>query len=177
MRQTQKWILAFVFCIAVSLGSFLLQGCSSSGLKIVNITMEEVIAKMDAKETFALLVEKENCPFCDQLHKYIEATKKDQPDMVVYQLDTTPFDLKRVNKDDNTLVSDVEEGKEFLKRFPYFLYTPSAYILKDGQPILMAAGFNQEKGCMFAWNVDSTIDLNIASPIGVYELFQDGQPK
>lgn len=150
----------------------LLAACSQNGgtYTEVPVTMSEVSEKMDNGESFVLLVEREECPFCEALKEYIESTKDDlKQDVTVYVLDSTNFELMREQEGDMTLVSETPDGQALLSRFPFFLYTPTAYEIKDGTPVEAALGFDQSNGTFSLWDVNSTIDWDSAQPVDVWE--------
>lgn len=157
------WMAVFMAC--------LWSGCQKAEFKEVDVSAHEVESMIEKKESFKLLVEKENCPFCEQLNAYLDENKAGQS-VTVYRIDTTNFEFMRTNAEDTTLVSDTEEGQTFLKLFPYFLYTPTIYTIEEGKVIDAAIGFNGDHDTMSLWNVDSSIDWDKAEEIGVWEYLE-----
>lgn len=153
--------------------------CSSADtsrpFEIIPIDLAQLQTMMDDKETFVLLVERDNCPFCAALNAYLEETKADHTDMVVYELDTTDYHLMREQAGDMTLVSDTADGQGFLGLFPYFLYTPSLYQIKEGRPVMAGLGYDETKGSVSLWDVDSSIDWAQAKAVNVWGFIKDGQ--
>lgn len=182
MTKKTKLTIYRVICLAVCLlmAVSLLAGCSSTkddkdDFTIETISMSEAAKKMEDKETFVLMFERDNCPFCEKLNDYIAQTSEEHSGLKVYRVETTDFELYREHEGDKTLISDSEDGKKLLELFPYFLYTPAVYQIKDGVPVKMAAGFDEQRNTISTWDVDSTVDLNVAQPADVYEFFEEGQ--
>ncbi len=116
-------LLLALLCVPV----LLLSACTTkrSEFTITDVTVQDVRDMAEDGDTFLLLVEREGCEFCQAMNDYIEETKGDHPEVHLFRLDTTDFDLVKENAEDKTLVSSTEEGKEWLKLQPYFLYTPA----------------------------------------------------
>ena len=123
-------------------------------------------------DTFLLLVEREGCEFCQAMNDYIEETKGDHPEVHLFRLDTTDFDLVKENAEDKTLVSSTEEGKEWLKLQPYFLYTPAIYRYENGKSDEAAIGYNVVTEEISLWNTTSTIDFDTAKTEGLWEFLE-----
>lgn len=180
MKQCRLHSLMAWLCLC--LGLTLLTGCAKESqpetepFAIETITIDEAETKMKDRESFVLLFERENCPFCEQLNRYLEETSMDHPGLKVYRVETTDFELLREHEGDMTLISESKDGKKLLELFPYFLYTPAVYQIQDGVPVKMAAGFDEARGTVSQWDVDSTVDLNTAEPVDVYEFFEEVQP-
>lgn len=150
---------------------FFFAGCSSKAstpFEEEEITLSELEEKMDNKETFILLVERDSCPFCEALNLYIDQTKDQYGDVHLYKLNTTNYELYRENEGDLTLVSTSSEGQAFLSRFPYFLYTPVIYKIQKGQPIDAGVGYDSNRHTVSNWDVDSPIDWNQAKPVELW---------
>ena len=133
--------------------------------------------KLDDKEDFVVIVEREGCSYCEALDSYIEETKQEHAGLVLYKLDSTDFDLKREKEEDMTLVTTNEDGQILLKMAPYFLYTPSLYIVEDGKAIQAGIGYNDLTHEVSLWDVDSTIDFNQAEPQDFWSFVESGQAK
>lgn len=151
-------------------------GCSGqpkgSAYTQTDITMDQLAEKMDAGETFTLLVEREGCDFCEAMNAYIEETKVDHPGITVYRLDTTDFELYREQEGDMTLISETDQGKAFLERFPYFLYTPAIYHIVNGTPEDAGLGYDESNHTVSLWDTKSTIDWNASKPVDVWEFLE-----
>lgn len=170
MKKIKKKLIVCLTAVFLCMG---LSACASNHTyKQIDITMDELEQKLEDQESFKLLIERDNCPFCEQLNEYIQETKADHG-VTVYRLDVTDFDFKRENEGDTTLVSENENGKKFLEEFPYFLYTPTIYTITDGVPEQAAIGYNGEEQSMSLWDVDSTIDWDKADTIGVWEYLEE----
>ena len=149
-----------------------LSACSKPQYTQTDITVDELIEMEEKGEDFILLVERDQCPFCEALNEYIQETKQDHPDVKVYRIDTTNFDLKKVNQEDKTLVSTSEEGQKFLKEIPYFLYTPAIYRYEDGVAKDAGLGFGTQDQTVSLWDVDSTVDFDTAKTVPVWDYLE-----
>ncbi|MBP3852490.1 MAG: hypothetical protein J6D36_08090, partial [Erysipelotrichaceae bacterium] len=75
---------------------FSLWGCvSREPYQQIDLTADQLQKKLDQKESFLLLVERENCPFCEKLDVYKEKTKEEHFNVTVYRLDSTDFKLEQ----------------------------------------------------------------------------------
>ena len=163
--------------LSLVLGMVLISGCSSqTPFEIKDITMSEAASMMDEKQTFVLLFERDNCPFCNALNEYIEKTKGEHPNLTVYKVDPTSFELYREKEGDMTLISNTEDGSLLLERFPYYLYTPAIYQIKDGEPVRVGVGFDDSKGSVSIWDTTSTINWDEAKTEDVWSYIEAGQP-
>lgn len=179
MKTISESIPQRLFGCLLMVLALLFAGCSSpqqqGPFEMEDISMEQLSQKMDAKETFTLLVERDNCPFCVAMNSYIEETKADHPGIHVYRLDTTGYELYRENEGDMTLISSTEDGQAFLARFPFFLYTPAIYKIQEGRPVEAGIGYDEARHSVSLWNTTSTIDWNAARPVDLWE-FLGGAP-
>lgn len=149
-------------------------GCfktSTAAFAIEEITVGQLQTMIDNKESFLLLTERDDCPFCEKLNEYLEQTKEGH-NVLLYKLDTTDFDFKKENAEDKTLVSDTEDGKKFLELQPRFLYTPAIYKYVDGQADQAAIGFNAETNDISIWDTASTIDFSEAETENVWTFLE-----
>lgn len=164
-----------LLCLMLSVLT-LFAGCSNkqqaSSYTQTDITMEQLAEKMDAGETFTLLVERDGCDFCEAMNAYIEETKADHPGTAVYRLDTSDFELYREQEGDMTLISETDQGKAFLERFPYFLYTPAIYHIVNGTPEDAGLGYDESNHTVSVWDTGSTIDWNASKPVDVWEFLE-----
>lgn len=171
MKKIAALLMGLILCIGMS-------ACSTSGTKafeIKKIDMSELQTMLDEKQTFTLLVERDECTFCAAMNSYIEETKAEHTGLVVYEIDITDFHLMREQEGDMTLISDTEDGKAFLKVFPYFLYTPTMYHIVDGEPVQAGIGYNETDGTFNIWDVDSTIDWDTSAAESVWLFIEEGQ--
>lgn len=84
--------------------------------------------------------------------------------------------MYRENEGDMTLISNTDDGKALLSRFPYYLYTPAIYLIKDGVPESVGVGFDESKGTVSVWDTNSTINgINQAGRS--VDLYWKGQPQ
>lgn len=164
-----KLLLALLFVPVL-----LLSACTTkrSEFTITDVTVQDVRDMAEDGDTFLLLVEREGCEFCQAMNDYIEETKGDHPEVHLFRLDTTDFDLVKENAEDKTLVSTTEEGKEWLKLQPYFLYTPAIYRYENGKSDEAAIGYNVVTEEISLWNTTSTIDFDTAKTEGLWEFLE-----
>lgn len=137
-----------------------------------DITVDELQGMIDNKESFVLLTERDNCPFCEAMNEYINETKKDHAGVQVYRLDTTDLELYKENQEDKTLISSSEDGKKLLQLIPYFLYTPAIYQYTDGVSDTAAFGYDQTTHTVSKWGTDSTVDFNTAEEVDVWTFLE-----
>ncbi len=152
-----------------------LAGCSQNAttpFEMEDISLSQLETMMNDKKTFFLLVERDSCPFCSALNLYLDQTKSQYGDVHLYRLDSTNFELYRENEGDMTLISTNEEGRAFLARFPYFLYTPVIYKIENGQPVSAGIGYDSNRHSVSSWGVDSPINWNEAKPVEVWTFLE-----
>ena len=66
MKKLLTIFCAFILCIG-------LVGCSSKEpFEIKEITATKLQKKLDHKDSFVLIIERENCPYCESLQEYIK---------------------------------------------------------------------------------------------------------
>lgn len=154
----------------------LISGCSSpEAFQEVEISAKQLQEKLNDKEDFVVIVEREGCSYCEALDAYIEETKAEHAGLVLYKLDSTDFDLKREKEEDMTLITTTEDGQILLDMAPYFLYTPSLYIIEDGKAVKAGIGYNDLTHEVSLWDVDSTIDFNKAESQEFWTFVKSGQ--
>lgn len=88
--------------------------------KVVTITQEEALKKMENKEDFVLLVSAENCPGCKKLHSELE-TQLASVSTVVYEV--VLGDMQ--SQDQEALRAVFEQAQENFEGFegtPYYAY-------------------------------------------------------
>lgn len=160
-----------VFCIGV-----LLFGCApKEAFSEIDIDALELQDKLEAKEDFVLIIEREGCTYCEALDAYIEQTQDEHAGLVLYHLDSTDFELSRKDEEGMTLVSNTEEGNILLEMAPYFLYTPTLYKVEDGKAVEAGVGYNESTHEVSLWDVDSTIDFDKAKGQDFWQFVQEGQ--
>lgn len=164
--------------VVLFLGLFMIAGCSSQKpFETKDVSMSEAAQMMDEGQTFVLLFERDNCPFCSAMNEYIEKTKKEHPGLTVWKVDATSFEMYRENEGDMTLISNTDDGKALLSRFPYYLYTPAIYLIKDGVPESVGVGFDESKGTVSVWDTNSTIQWDQSKPEDLWTFIEKGQPQ
>ena len=109
------------------------------------------------------------------IDSYIETTQEEHPGIVLYRLDITDFDLVRQAEDDMTLVSQSEEGQILLDMAPYFLYTPTLYIIENGEATQAGIGYDETTKEVSLWDVDSTIVFDQAKGQEFWSFVESGQ--
>lgn len=155
-----------LLCLLVGLS---LLGCQKSEpYQEIPITMDELKEKIENKETFNVMVIRENCDYCDALHTYIEETKDEHSNIILYTVDSTDFDF---SKDEETgmLNSATEDGQYLLSFAPYFLYTPTIYSFDQGEIITTGIGFNDYYKTVSIWDNYSTIDFSLAETVDFWD--------
>ena len=166
----KKWLKMILTCALF----FTMSACvNKEEFEEIPTTMAEVQTMLDGQEDFILLVERENCPFCEKLHDYINETKREHNDTKVYVLDTTNYKFKKETPESKTLMADTEEGTLFLESFPYFMYTPSIYIISSGEAVSVASGFDAITKEVSVWDVDSVIDFDKANNKNVWQYMEE----
>lgn len=152
-------------------------GCStgSSTFEEKKITINDLQEMIEQDETFVLLAWREECPFCAALEEYLQSTGSEHANLTLYTIDTTSFGLYRDGGEATTLLSDTKDGKDFLEIFPYFLYTPALYQIKDGFVINSGIGYNENNNTVSEWDVDSTVRFDVADEVPVWTFIADGQ--
>lgn len=173
MKKIWMFFLGLFVCTAMACAQSTAD--QTRPFEIKDIDMAQLEQMMNDKETFVLIAERDNCPFCTALNEYLEQTKADHTGVIVYRIDTTDFHLMREKEGDMTLISDTEDGQEFLSLFPYFLYTPTLYQIQEGKPVQAALGYDEQQATVSLWSPDSSIDWNEAKPVGVWGFLNDGQ--
>lgn len=156
-----KRFFKFLLVILVCLGMY---GCTSNvePFKIVDISASQLQEKLDNMESFVVIIERDNCPFCEKLAAYVEKTQKEHPGLMLYRIDTTNYGLSMISEEERRLTSNTEDGKILLEMAPYFLYTPSMYVIKDGKPVESGIGYNEVNHSVSLWGLDSEVDFNTA---------------
>ncbi len=134
----------------------------------IEITVEELKEKIENKETFNVMVIRDNCEYCNALHEYIEQTKEEHPNIILYTIDSTNFDFKK-NEDTGLLDSNTEDGQYLLSLAPYFLYTPTIYSFDQGEIVTTGIGFNDFYKTVSIWDNDSSIDFSQAQTVEYWE--------
>lgn len=164
-------------CLSLVFLSFLCFGCTMSqeAFQEIDVSAQELQEKLDAKEDFVLIIEREGCSYCEAIDSYIETTQEEHPGIVLYRLDITDFDLARQKEDDMTLVSQSEEGQILLDMAPYFLYTPTLYIIENGEATQAGIGYDETTKEVSLWDVDSTIDFDQAKGQEFWSFVESGQ--
>lgn len=157
MKKLSKLILALFLGVS-------LVACSSEVKEFqkVDVTMSEVTEKIENKEDFVMIIERENCSYCEAIDEYIEETKNEHPDLTLYKVDSTDFKLSKPSDDATTLVSDTEDGKKLLEIAPNFFYTPTIYVVKEGKVEQAAIGFGKTDKTVSVGGLDSPIDFDTA---------------
>ena len=80
MKKIITLLCTFVLCIG-------LVGCGSkTPFEIKEISATKLQKKLDNKDSFVLIIERENCPYCESLQEYIDKTKDEHPNLVYIRL-------------------------------------------------------------------------------------------
>ena len=117
MKKLLTIFCAFILCIG-------LVGCSSKEpFEIKEITATKLQKKLDHKDSFVLIIERENCPYCESLQEY-------------------------------------------------FLYTPTLYVIENGKATHAGIGYSEDDHSISLWDVDSTIDFDLADTQEFWEFLE-----
>lgn len=141
----KKILLSFLCCL------FLVTGCSEKEEEkqgqLIEIGIEDAFLKMDNKDDFLLLVTRDKCYYCQQMHTMLTDTISDHP--------TTIYNVKM----DDSSVDNLNADHELLKtRLEKPGTTPHVYYIKDGEVEADMTGFDEEEPLLF-W--DWVEDLGI----------------
>lgn len=142
--------------IALLMVLVLMSGCqvnSSKRFRQKEISYQKLTQKLENKDSFIVLIGKEDCPFCRQLESYLKKTKKDHQGLIYY------FDVHQADQ-------------SFLKWFPGYFYTPTIYVIKKGKPVTSAQGFIEDDHQMLEWDVDTKVDLESAKRVEVWDFLE-----
>lgn len=141
--------------------------------EIRSITVDKIEEKMEQKDSFIFVVVRENCPYCKKVEEYIEETKSQHPGVVLYQLDTTDFEIYKEKEDDDYLRAKTEEGTRFLEMAPTFMYTPTFYAVVDGTIQSSGVGFDPETKKVNLWEkLEQPIDFDKAESEDVWDYIE-----
>lgn len=164
MKRCFCLLLAFIMIFSLS-------GCSNNDKPFTqkDITAVQLQKKINKKQSFIFIVERDGCGFCKKMNSYIKKTKDEHPNVTVYVLDSTDFGFAKESEEATTLISSTKDGKILLDICPYFLYTPAIYVVKKGKVVKAGIGFNDAKATVAEWDNKSTPDLENAD----YEEFWD----
>lgn len=166
MKKLLTIFCAFVLCIG-------LVGCSSKEpFEIKEITATKLQKKLDHKDSFVLIIERENCPYCESLQEYIKQTKDEHPNLVLYKIDSTNYGFSKISQDSKQLQSSTEDGKILLDMAPYFLYTPTLYVIENGKDTHAGIGYSEDDHSVSLWDVDSTVDFDLADTQEFWEFLE-----
>lgn len=166
MKKIFTLLCAFVLCLS-------LVGCGAkTPFEIKEISATKLQKKLDNKESFVVIIERENCPFCEALQEYIDKTKDEHPNLILYKIDSTDYGFSKVSSDSKQLKSSTEDGKIILDMAPYFLYTPTLYVIQNGKAKHAGIGYNENDNSISLWDVDSTIDFDNADTQEFWEFLE-----
>ena len=166
----KKWITVMGLVMTL-----LISGCSSpkTPFEIKDITVQKMKEKMDKQESFLFVVVRENCPYCEQLEEYIEKSKQEHPELVIYRLDATDFELYKENDEATQLHAKAQQGIEFLDLAPFFFYTPTFYAVEDGVIRSSAVGFEPDTLVVNVWErLDQVVDFDKAEKEDVWDYIE-----
>ena len=96
MKKIITLLCTFVLCIG-------LVGCGSkTPFEIKGISATKLQKKLDNKDSFVLIIERENCPYCEALQEYIDKTKDEHPNLVLYKIDSTDYGFSKISQDSSS---------------------------------------------------------------------------
>lgn len=164
MKKISKMILALF--VGVSLVA-----CSApqADFEEVDITVAEIQEKIANKEDFVMIVERDECSFCEAIEEYIDQTEDEHPGITLYKLDSTDFGFTSKDDGSQTLDAFTDEGKTFLEIAPYFYYTPTLYVFKDGKIKSAGVGFSDTEKTVSLGGLDAPIDFDTAETQDLWE--------
>lgn len=111
-----------------------LVGCSSSkGGKVVEISVDEALQKIENKDTFILMVTRTKCEYCDMMHEMLDKTINDHATII--------YNVVMDDSDDATLEADVTKLEEKVAQPGR---TPHIYYVLDGVSTEEIVGFNEK---------------------------------
>lgn len=167
MKRVVSILCAFLLVISMC-------GCSEQKSEYVEkeISATQLQKKINNKKSFVFIVERENCEYCEALEKYIKQTKDEHPGLVLYKLDSTDFGFSKISEDSKQLKSDTEDGNILLNIAPYFLYTPSIYVIQNGKATHSAIGYDSSTNEVSLWDMDSTVDFDTADTQNFWEFLE-----
>ena len=131
----KKFILYVICCM------LLLTGCSNKVQekgKVQQIGIEDAFSKMDKKETFLLMITRDECYYCQLIHKMLDDTIEDHP--------TTIYNVKMDDSTTENLYADNDLLKTRLEKPGT---TPHVYYIKDGVVKDDITGFDEENPLEF----------------------------
>ncbi len=102
----------------------------AKGEGIVEISSKEAMAKMDAKETFLLVLSKTTCPACQEYKPHLEEYLKEYPYVSVYYVELDTSD----SSDSDALIDRV-----------YLEYTPTTFLIISGDVLDAYVGSDDER--------------------------------
>lgn len=141
-------------------------------LKLKKLRQQNYRKKLDHKDSFVLIIERENCPYCESLQEYIKQTKDEHPNLVLYKIDSTDYGFSKISQDSKQLQSSTEDGKILLDMAPYFLYTPTLYVIENGKATHAGIGYSEDDHSISLWDVDSTVDFDLADTQEFWEFLE-----
>lgn len=166
MKKILTILCASILCLS-------LFGCQQkTPFQEKSLTASQLQKKIDKKQSFIVIVERENCPYCEALNKYIKETKDEHPNLVLYKIDTTKYGFTKKDEDSKQLTSSTKEGKTFLNIVPYFYYTPTLYVIQKGKPKHAGIGYDEQTKSISLWDVDSPIDFDSADTQEFWEFLE-----
>ncbi len=130
MKKT--WVLFLCMSLLLFGCKFVKKDMTVEQDQVQYIGIEDVIDKIDHKDTFVLIVTRKHCPYCESLLEMIDQTKANHKTMiyvVVMQDDTK-----------EQLLNDSEKLKKYLDEASI---TPQYYYIKDGEVVSREKGFTK----------------------------------
>lgn len=166
MRRFLSYFCVLFLCLG-------LIGCQSNeAFQEIDLSVKELQTKLEDQDDFVVIIEREECPYCEALQEYIEETKDEHPNLVLYRIDSTDFNLTKIDENTKQLQSDTKGGKLLLEMAPYFYYTPTMYVIEDGKATHAAVGYSETNHEVSLWDVDSVIDFDLADTQNFWEFLE-----
>lgn len=119
MKNKNNILLYFIIIIIVLLGAFLIYRLAfhtKEETKLINMTITDLEAKINNKESFVLVITQTGCSHCEQYLPELERALK-EVNLNAYTLNITNLD---------------QEGNETLQKYASFSGTPTTIFFKEG---------------------------------------------
>lgn len=124
--HTMWWIILFSLCL------IFITGCNTNVKKInlKEITFEDFESYIKNKETFTVIIGREDCPQCQELKSFVEDVDMDIQNLVY---------LKYTIAEKEVFLPEIEQYFDNIEMIPYYAIIQEGEIIKTGQ------GFDSEK--------------------------------
>lgn len=132
-----KYKLIFISIVILSVFFIKIYHSNSYKQYLISISLEEIQEKIDNKDSFVLLVGKEDCPACNELYPKIQNDILDKKETIFfYEINSTNREL------------DLDS---LLNLFPDLQFVPYASYIKDGIEVKNILPSNNENNYNELW--------------------------